>query len=187
MGFARNFGAFGVVLMSAIAIPGITRGETSGTCSQDPDSPPARGQSGAVTVTTTPEKAVVYLGGQKLGLSPVDTSFASGRHTLTIMLNGEELVNERVNVCGGQTTIIEKKLLMPYGSVAVTTVPLNCNCKVTVDGEEVGSTHGGVLTINHLEAGTRIFKVSNGKRSREISIDVLPEETVPVKVDFKGK
>lgn len=177
----------GAALVLAISLPGMSLGETSGNCSQDPDNPPARGQSGSVSVITTPEKAVVYLGGEKLGLSPIDTVFPSGRHSLTIMLNGEELVKERVNVCAGEKTTITKELKMPYGSVAVKTTPLNMNARVTVDGEEVGSTHGGILTINRLEAGTRVFKVSNGKRHKEMSVNVLPEETVELNVDFKSK
>ncbi len=187
MAFAAKIGASGTALILALALTGLSRGETSGNCSQDSENPPPRGQSGQVSITTTPEKAIVYLGGNKLGPSPVDTTVPSGRVTMTIMLNGEELVNERVNICPGQKTVIEKKLLMPYGSVAITTNPLNCNCHVSVDGEEAGSTKGGVLTINRLEAGTRIFKVTNGKRSKEVSVNVLPEETVNVKVDFKSK
>ncbi len=187
MAFAPKISALGTVLFLAMAITGAPRGETTGTCSQDGDNPPERGQQGSVNVITTPEKAVVYLGGNKLGFSPIDTTFPSGRHTLTIMLNGEELVNERVNICGGQKTVIEKKLLMPYGSVALTTNPLKCNCRVSVDGDVVGTTKGGVLTINRLEAGTRIFKVSNGKRTKEVSVTVLAEETVNVKVDFNSK
>ncbi|MEO6096344.1 MAG: PEGA domain-containing protein [Fibrobacteria bacterium] len=177
----------GAALVLALSLPGMSLGETTGNCSQDPDNPPARGQSGSVSVTTTPEKAVVYLGGQKLGPSPIDTVFPSGRHSLTIMLNGEELVKERVNICAGEKTSIIKELKLPYGSVAVKTTPLNMNARVTVDGEVVGSTRGGVLTINRLEAGTRAFKVSNGKRHKEISVNVLPEETVELNVDFRSK
>ncbi|MDB5106987.1 MAG: hypothetical protein JWP91_4676 [Fibrobacteres bacterium] len=177
----------GAVMVLALSLPGVSLGETTGNCSQDPDNPPARGQNGSVSVVTTPEKAVVYLGGQKLGLSPVDTVFPSGRHSLTIMLNGEELVKERVNICSGEKTTVTKELKMPYGSVAVKTNPLKMNARVTVDGEEVGSTKGGILTINRLEAGTRIFKVSNGKHHKEVSVNVLPEETVELNVDFKGK
>jgi hypothetical protein len=177
----------GAALVLALSLPGMSLGETSGNCSQDPDNPPARGQSGSVSVITTPEKAVVYLGGQKLGLSPIDTVFPSGRHSLTIMLNGEELVKERVNICAGEKTTITKELKLPYGSVAVKTTPLNMNARVSVDGEEVGSTRGGILTINRLEAGTRVFKVSNGKRHKEVSVNVLPEETVELNVDFKSK
>ncbi|MEO7427691.1 MAG: PEGA domain-containing protein [Fibrobacteria bacterium] len=188
MAFAAKMHLLGAALVLALSMPGLTFSESAGVtgnCSQDADSAPARGQSGSVSVITTPEKAVVYLGGEKLGFSPIDTVFPSGRHSLTIMLNGEELVKERVNICAGEKTVIEKKLLMPYGSVAVKTNPLKVNARVTVDGEEVGSTRGGVLTINRLEAGTRIFKVSTGKRHKEISVNVLPEETVELNVDLK--
>ena len=187
MVFGSKMRILGAALVLALTLPGLSLAEVTGNCSQDPDNPPERGQNGSVSVVTTPEKAMVYLGGQKLGLSPVDTVFPSGRHSLTIMLNGEELIKERVNVCSGQKTTIEKKLLMPYGSVAVKTSPLNVNARVTVDGEEVGSTKGGILTINRLEAGTRVIKVSSGKRHREMSVNVLPEETVELNVDFKGK
>jgi len=173
-------------LALTLALSGGLRAEgVGGSCNQDPDNPPERDQTGSVSVVTTPEKAVVYLGGQKLGPSPVDVSFPTGRHTLTIMLNGEELVNERINVCPGEKTVFEKALLMPYGNVAIKTNPLNCNCKVTIDGDEVGYTKGGILTINRLEAGTRVIKVSNGKRHREISVNVLPEQTVDVNINFK--
>ena len=185
MAFAAKMHLFGAALVVALTLPALSFSETTGNCPQDPDNPPARGGNGSVSVITTPEKAVVYLGGEKLGLSPVDTTFPTGRHSLTIMLNGEELVKERVNICPGEKTTIEKKLLMPYGSVAVKTNPLKMNAKVVVDGEEVGYTKGGVLTINRLEAGTRVFKVTSGGKHREVSVNVLPEETVDLNVDFK--
>lgn len=172
---------FGLTVALGLSLPMAVRAE----CPQDGDNPPARGQTGSISVITTPEKAIVYLGGVKMGPSPVDSAAPSGRHTLTIMLNGEELVNERVNICGGEKTVIEKKLLMPYGNVAIKTNPLNINAKVSVDGEPVGSTKGGVLTINRLEAGTRVIKISNGKRHKELSVNVLPEETVELNVDLK--
>ncbi|MDB5047631.1 MAG: hypothetical protein JWO30_702 [Fibrobacteres bacterium] len=186
MAFAAKTHLFGACLVVALSLPGIALSETSGSCPQDADNPAAaRGQTGSINVLTTPEKAMVYLDGDKLGLSPIDTAFRTGRFSLTIMLNGEELVKERVNICAGQKTVVEQTLKMPYGSVAVKTNPLKMNARVTVDGEEVGTTKGGVLTINRLEAGTRVFKVSNGKRHKEISVNVLPEETVELNVDLK--
>lgn len=185
MALAKISHLFSAALVLALALPGFSRGEVKGNCSQDADNPPARGQMGSVSIITTPEKAVVYLNGDKLGPSPIDTAFPTGRFSLTIMLNGEELIKERINVCAGEKTTWEGTLKMPYGSVAVKTNPLNINAHVSVDGEDVGSTKGGVLTINRLEAGTRVFKVSNGKRHKEMSVNVLPEETVDLNVDFK--
>ena len=185
MALAKISHLFSAALVLALALPGLSRGEVKGNCNQDADNPPARGQMGSVSIITTPEKAVVYLNGDKLGPSPVDTAFPTGRFSLTIMLNGEERIKERINVCAGEKTTWEGTLKMPYGSVAVKTNPLNINAHITVDGEDVGSTKGGVLTINRLEAGTRVFKISNGKRHKEMSVNVLPEETVDLNVDFK--
>jgi hypothetical protein len=185
MALAKKSYLFSAALVLALALPGISRGEVKGNCSQDAENPPARGQMGSVSIITTPEKAVVYLNGDKLGLSPIDTAYPTGRFSLTIMLNGEELVKERVNVCAGEKTSWEGSLKMPYGSVAVKTNPLKINAVVYVDGEQVGTTKGGVLTINRLEAGTRVFKITNGRRRKEMSVNVLPEETVDLNVDFK--
>jgi hypothetical protein len=145
---------------------------------------PPRGGQGHVIIKTKPQKAVVYLGGTKLGLSPIDTTFSSGRHTLTIMLNGEELVTKRLNVCPDQTTEFSKELKMPYGSIAVKTKPIKINAKVWIDGQEVGNTKGGILRVNHLEAGTRVVKIVYGHKVREVNVDVLAEESVDVPVSF---
>ena len=173
-------------LSLCLGLWGMAHGDASPR-SDDGGDPPPRGGQGRVKIVTTPEKAAAFLGGIKLGNTPVDTAFESGRHTLTLMLNGEELVRERVNIWPNQATTIEKKLLMPYGSLAITPNPLNWNCRVTIDGEDVGYTKGGVLTINRIEAGTRVIRVSSGKRQKEFNIDILAEETVELAVDFKGK
>jgi PEGA domain len=145
---------------------------------------PPKGGSGRLIVRTNPQKAVVYFGGTKVGLSPVDTNFSSGRYTLTIMLNGEELVTKRLNICPDQTTEFAKVLKLPYGTLVIRTTPIKINAKVWIDGEEVGSTKGGVLRINHIEAGTRSVKIKNGSKVKEVNVDVLAEESVDVDVKF---
>jgi len=169
-----------MVLILALTLSAQAQDEAT---SSDSNGVPPRGGMGTVSIKTNPEKAVVYLGGTKLGLSPIDTVFASGRHTLTIMLNGEELITERVNVWPDRTLEIEKTLKLPYGSVALHIKPEKANAQVTVDGEPVGGG-AGLVRINRLEAGTRSIRVKYGKKVRDIHVDVLPEETVDVNVDF---
>jgi hypothetical protein len=187
MAFCAKQLCLAATLVLACLVPVFSQGEQTGMCPQSSDNPPARGQTGSISIVTSPEKAIVYLGGQKLGLSPVDTAFPSGRHTLTIFLDGNELINERVNICAGMKTSIEKKLALPFGSVMVKTKPIACNCEVSVDGERVGNTNGAVLTINRLEIGTHFFRVSSGKRFKEFKVDVLPEQTLELNVDFTAK
>ncbi len=171
--FVSSFAVFILILSAANA------------GAQDIIQVPPRGGTGSIEVLTEPEKAIAYLGGQKLGKTPVEASFASGRYTLTILLDGEELVNERVNIWPGQKTTIEKKLVLPYGSIELTTIPSRCN--VLIDGEDATGTDGAPLTINNVEAGVRLLKVSCGKKSKEVEVDVLGEQTVKVTVDFTKK
>lgn len=152
---------------------------------QDEDQIPPRGQMGKVVIKTAPEKALAYLGGEKLGFTPVEMDFASGRHTLTLMLNGEELVNKRINVWPSQTTVVDTALAMPYGSMMVTVSP--ANARLTVDEEEVGNVPAAGLRVNNLEAGTRVVRVSKGRRSKEVKVDILPEENVKVHIDLNKK
>jgi hypothetical protein len=149
--------------------------------------PPPRGGYGRIKIVTTPPQAVAYMGGIKLGSTPIDTAFESGRHTLTLMLNGEELVRERINVWPDSTTLIEKSLAMPYGSLLVKTNPQRYDCTVFMDGEDVGSTRGAPLTINKIRAGTRVFRVSNGRRFKEYTIVIPPEKTVELMADFSAE
>ncbi|MFC1585366.1 PEGA domain-containing protein [Fibrobacterota bacterium] len=145
---------------------------------------PPRGQTGFIQVTTTPEKATVYLDGEELGLSPIEKkTFRSGRFDFTIMMGGEELVNERVNIWPNQLTLIEKDLVLPYGTIILTTKP--GHTKVHIDGEEVGRTTGGPLTINNVTSGTHIVKVSaRGRRSREVEVNVNGEDTTKINVSL---
>lgn len=145
---------------------------------------PPRGGHGRIKIVTTPPQAVAYMGGIKLGSTPIDTTFESGRQTLTLMLNGEELVRERINIWPDSTTMIEKNLAMPYGSLIVKTNPQHYDCTVFMDGEDVGSTHGAPLTINKIRAGTRVFRISNGRRFKEYTLVISPEKTVELMADF---
>ena len=155
---------------------------------ESPDaSTPPRGGHGRIKISTTPPQAVAYMGGVKLGPTPIDTVFESGRHTLTILLNGEELVRERINIWPDSTTVIEKSLAMPYGSLVIKTIPQSCDCTVFLDGEDVGSTHGASLTINNVRAGTRMFRISYGGRFREYTVVIFPERTVELMADFTTK
>jgi hypothetical protein len=143
---------------------------------------PPRGGTGYVEVSTTPEKAKAYLDGEELGLTPVaKRPFRSGRFDFTIMYGGEELINERVNIWADQTTTIEKDLVMPYGTIILTTIP--GYTRVSIDDEDLGRTSGGPLTINNVTSGTHILKVSaKGRRSREIEVTVDGEDTTRVSV-----
>ena len=145
---------------------------------------PPRGQQGEISIKTDPAKALAFLGGEKLGYTPIDTTFASGRHTLTIMLDGEEILTERVNVWPGKKTSLERNLTMPYGTVKLTTKP--GRCKVYIDGEEVGVSNAKApLVIHNVEAGNRLFQIEKGGKSKDVQVEVLGEEEIEVEISLQ--
>ena len=148
---------------------------------------PPRGKQGRIHIQTNPSQAIAYLGGINLGPTPVDTVVESGRQTLTILLSGEELVHQRVNIWPDSTFTFEKDLVLPYGSIRITTDPQNYDCTVFVDEEEVGTTNGAPLTINNMRIGNRQIKVVYRKKSKEYSLVVIPQKTVELLVNFKGE
>jgi len=178
-----NFLLIGILVLGA-RVQSETSAPAAPSASADSAVPP-RGGQGKVKIITRPEKAVAYLGGIKLGNTPIDTVFESGRHTLTLMLNGEELVKQRVSVWPNKTLTIDTALALPYGTVVIKPEPVTANYTVTIDGEDVGNTHGGVLTINKLDIGTRVIRVSNGKRSKEFKVEILAEQSVDLEANFK--
>ena len=154
---------------------------------QDGDSVPPRGKQGRIHIATNPPNATAYLGGENLGVTPIDTPFQTGRHTLTVILNGEELIRQRVNIWPDSTTVIEKGLVMPYGSLKITTDPIKCNCIVYIDSLDVGSTQGAPLTINNIRSGSRAIRIVDGKRSKEYNVMIFGEKTAELFVDLKGE
>jgi hypothetical protein len=148
---------------------------------------PPRGGQGRVQIITTPPQAEAYMEGVDLGPTPIDTVFPSGRQTLILTLNGVEASRQRVNVWPDSTTTVNKNLTLPIGSLILKTNPVTCDCKVSVDSIDVGSTQGGPLTLNNLHTGTHVIDVSDGKQSKEYNVLILPEQSVQLLVDFTGE
>lgn len=144
---------------------------------------PPRGEHGFVTITTTPAKATVYLGGNELGKTPLENvKVESGRHDLTIMLQGEELVSERVNIWPNQTTTLDRKLVLPYGSLHLKTIP--AKIKVNINGESVGETTSAPFIVNKLETGTHLLKLTGKGKTKEMEVQIQGEDTTYLEIKF---
>ncbi len=149
---------------------------------------PPRGGHGRIKIITQPEKALAYLAGVKLGLTPIDTEFESGRHSLTLMLEGEELLRQRINIWPDSTTLIKKSLRMPYGTLVIKPNPMGVNYQIFVDSQIVGEvSNSGETTLNKVDAGTRLIGITSGKRSKEYQVVIPPEQTVELNVELKEK
>ncbi|MDR1760439.1 MAG: PEGA domain-containing protein [Fibrobacter sp.] len=151
------------------------------------DDVPPRGGTGKVTIITDPPNSQVFLGGEDLGKSPiVERDFKSGRHTLVVVDQGYELVNERFNVWPNKVNTYDAKTVIPKGNIRVTTIP--GKCVVYVNGELSDKTDGAALTIRNLDAGDHLVRIEcGGKRNKEALVNVKGEETTEITIDATKK
>lgn len=147
---------------------------------------PERGGEGTVTLDIKPAGSIVYLGGEEIGKTPIkNLKFRSGRHDLTVMDQGQELIATRFNVFPNKENVYEAKTTMPFGVVEVTTVP--SSCEVHVDGEHASGTAGAALKIGRLDVGDHFIEVKCGRRKLSSIVTVEGEKTTKVKFNTKTK
>lgn len=150
------------------------------------EEPPPRGQMGKVTIITDPPGSDVYLGNQELGKTPiVEKDFPSGRHTLVIIDQGYELVNERFNVWPNKVNEYGGKTTIPKGHLKITTKP--AKCIIYVDGDQADMTDGAALTVRNLDAGDHMVRAECGRRSAEMLVTIKGEETSEITLDATKK
>lgn len=146
---------------------------------------PPRGGEGTVVVKTDPPGSIVYLGGEELGKTPLETKFRSGRHDLLVIDQGQELVSTRFNVWPDSVNAYKTETVMPFGHVQVTTVPSKCD--IYVDGDLADGTDGSYLTIRNLDEGSHTVKAVCGRKSKEVLVEVKGEETLKLTIDVNKK
>ena len=151
------------------------------TAVADEEDPPPRGKSATVNIITEPPYCEVFLGGELLGMSPIkNAQVKSGRQDLVVKDHGNELVNKRVNVWPGNDSRnnFDMSTKIPKGNIRVTTNPPRC--KIFVDGELAGSTHGAELFVNNLDAGDHVVRAECSRKNVQALVTVKGEETVEV-------
>lgn len=149
------------------------------------EDPPPRGKPATITIITNPPNSEVYLGGELLGKSPIENlSFKSGRHTLVVIDQGYELVNQRVNIWPGndKRNTFDFGTKIPKGNIRVSTKP--GKCIIYVDGENSDKTDGAPLTVRNLDAGDHVVRAEcSNRKSAEALVTVKGEETVEIELD----
>ncbi len=151
------------------------------------EDPPPRGKPATITIITNPPGSQVFLGGEDLGKSPiVNKAVESGRQRVTVIDQGYELVNQRINVWPGKENKFEFGTTIPKGHIEITTIP--SKCRIFVDGELADMTDGAALTVHNLEAGDHMVRAEcGGKKNAEQLVTVEGEKTKKVTLDASGK
>jgi len=122
-------------------------------------SPPPPRQTGSVLVTSTPDHALVYVDGNYQGKAPLTAVLYPGSHIFRFSLAGYSDYSSTVYVSGGQSQSLNGILgTAIVGTVAVTAMP---GANVFIDSSPQGAIpSSGVLSINDISSGNRLFRVS---------------------------
>ena len=125
---------------------------------------------GTLSISSNPLGAEAYVDGQFVGITPVRYGTTAGSHEVRIQLGGYETFSTTVSLSGGRTLPVEASLsaVRQTGTVAFTSQPQGA--QVYVDGQLVGTTPTGSMT---LDAGTYQARFSlNGYDDAAVNFNV---------------
>jgi hypothetical protein len=153
-------------------ISGATR--SSIFCRLVPDTP----GGGGLVITSSPEKATVFLDGMEKGVTPLSLNNPeAGSHSIRLRLSGYEIWETTVNTREGVPTIVtatlnEKEINTDQG-ITITSVPSGAT--VTLDGLAKGFTP---VSLHALAPGIHVIQLDRtGYRTWKSAVDV-PETGV---------
>nr|WP_320162481.1 PEGA domain-containing protein [uncultured Methanoregula sp.] len=122
-------------------------------------SPQPSRSTGTVSVTSSPDHALVYVDGVYQGKAPLTVTLYPGSHTFRLSLSGYNDYTTTVYVNGGTSQALSA-IMSPavYGSVAITSMP---GATVYMDSNTQGKIpSSGVLTLNNIPNGNHLFKLT---------------------------
>ena len=161
----RKIALFGLVLLGALSIVWLVyamrpSSERAGAL------PPA-----SVHIKATPEGAAIFVDGQKVGESQVQTQLSGGAHTVSVSLAGFE--SQTVPVDFGPETKDLQIDLRPI-LLDVHVLADEPGGAVWLDDQPKGDISERGITISGVKPGVRIMKVRTPTVEAEISFEFLP-------------
>ena len=143
-------------------------------------SPPSPHSTGTVTVTSSPDHALVYVDGTYQGKSPLTVTLYPGSHTFRLSLDGYNDYTTTVYVSGNSNQNLNA-VLSPaiFGTVSITSLP---GASVFMDSNAQGTIpNQGVMTISSVTSGNHLFKVTApGYNDWMNTIYIVPNAITPI-------
>ncbi|MFO7945286.1 MAG: PEGA domain-containing protein [Armatimonadota bacterium] len=148
-----------------------------------------------VIVRTTPNEAMVYLDGEKIGRTPVTVKGVTpGEHHVQLMRKGYVTSHHTFTVAAGKEKECSFRLLKERGSLSVKTVPEGA--RVYIDGEEVGTSpieNHELVTGSHemciRRKGYKVWTTELEIRAQHparVSLALIPQTTEPTETGGNG-
>jgi len=141
--------------------------------------------AGMVTVTSSPQGAMVLLDGKEVGLTPLHLEdVQAGEHTTQLILRGYGSVMRRFDTSDGSKGEIEVR--MPKGGIPLTISTWNKESKLTIQGMEFGPK--SKYHLGPMERGRYQVRITApGKKSIEQSLLVPATGTALYRAKLRPK
>ncbi|MCK9591210.1 MAG: PEGA domain-containing protein [Methanoregula sp.] len=143
-------------------------------------SPTPPRDTGTVSVTSSPDHALVFVDGNYQGKAPLTVTLFPGSHSFRLSLSGYNDYTTTVYVNGGTAQNLNT-IMTPavYGSVSIISMP---GATVYLDSNSQGTIPpSGTLTLNNIANGNHLFKLTYpGYNDWINTIYVIPNTLVPV-------
>ncbi|HEX7022533.1 MAG TPA: PEGA domain-containing protein [Trueperaceae bacterium] len=146
--------------------------------------PPAP-QFGTIDINSNPSGATVYVDEQFVGYTPVTYGTTSGTHTIRVERSGYSPFQTQVNVPGGNTVQVNASLspVVRNGTVYFQSQP--SGAQVYVDGNFVGTTPTGQITLAQGNYQARFSLPGYFDATANFSVGANSSQTVSV--DLQGQ
>jgi hypothetical protein len=143
-------------------------------------SPPAPRSTGTVSVTSTPNAALVYVDGNYQGKAPLTVTLYPGSHSFRLHLPGYNDYTTSVYVTANTNQKLNAVLATAvFGTVSLSSLP---GSSVWMDSNIQGRIpSSGTLTIPGVTSGNHLFKVSaSGYNDWINTIYIQPNAVTPI-------
>lgn len=143
-------------------------------------SPPAPRISGTVSISSSPNAAMVYVDGNYQGKTPLTVTLYPGTHSFRISLSGYNDYTTSLYVSANTNQKLNAPLTAAvYGTVAVSSLP---GSAVWMDSNLQGRIpSAGTLTLPGVTSGNHVFKLTAGGYNDWINtVYVQPNAVTPV-------
>jgi hypothetical protein len=143
-------------------------------------SPPAPRSTGTVSVTSTPNNALVYVDGNYQGKAPLTITLYPGSHSFRLSFPGYNDHTSSVYVTANTNQRLNTALnTAVFGTVALSSMP---GASVWMDSNSQGKVpSSGMLTLSSITSGNHVFKVTAGGYNDWINtIYIQPNAVTPI-------
>jgi hypothetical protein len=143
-------------------------------------SPPAPRSTGTVSVTSTPNAALVFVDGNYQGKAPLTVTLYPGSHSFRLSLPGYNDYTASVYVTANTNQRLNAALdTAVFGTVALSSIP---GATVWMDSNNKGMIpSSGTLTLSSITSGNHLFKVAaSGYNNWINTIYIQPNAVTPI-------